>query len=407
MSSRSARPWGRDQKEEAITRVRAALAAVLLACLLVPEATGHATGRNARLDRTRWALQRVIGDMRRSSHEADSVKGHIDRLNARLGALQIKVNRLAQDVATARSDARAAQSRIDSVQTKMDGIRHLALAQAVAVYEQGRTEPMDVLLGSKSLSELGDRMEMLDVAAQSNTSALVDYSRLTARIRFENQKLLGERNEISLRLSAREETTRQISASRTRLRSELASLRHGTKRLEDREKDLAAKSKEIKKAIARHKAMATVAALGVSRRDYIWPLNGGINSPYGPRWGSFHPGIDIDGYTGEPYMAAHSGKVITAGWIDGYGNAIIIDTGGAVENVYGHSTALKVSAGDQVKQGQVIGLVGCTGYCTGPHLHFEVRVNGRYVDPMPFLPNGSGGGHEKNQAAPRFNRTHD
>ncbi|MDQ3878573.1 MAG: M23 family metallopeptidase, partial [Actinomycetota bacterium] len=130
----------------------------------------------------------------------------------------------------------------------------------------------------------------------------------------------------------------------------------------------------------------SVAILGKSTQGFIWPLNGAINSPFGPRWGSFHPGIDIDGYTSEPFVAAKAGVVIEAGWIDGYGNATIIDHGGGLETLYGHQSKLGVHTGERVRQGEIIGYVGCTGYCTGPHLHFEVRVNGAPQDPMKFLP---------------------
>ncbi len=156
--------------------------------------------------------------------------------------------------------------------------------------------------------------------------------------------------------------------------------------MRDRERGLARRSQQLQRTIVAAEADTSVTALGLSRRGYIWPLNGPVTSPYGPRWGSFHPGVDIGGYTGEPYVAAHSGVVVIAGWIEGYGNAIVIDTGGGISNVYGHSSALEVHAGEHVRRGEVIGRVGCTGYCTGPHLHFEVRVDGHHVDPMRYLP---------------------
>lgn len=117
-----------------------------------------------------------------------------------------------------------------------------------------------------------------------------------------------------------------------------------------------------------------------------WPLQGRINSYYGYRWGSFHTGIDIDGDQGDPYTAAASGKVIAAGWSGGYGNMLTLDHGNGVVTRYAHSSKLLVSVGQQVSKGQTIGLVGSTGRSTGPHLHFEVLVNGDTVNPSNYLP---------------------
>lgn len=116
-----------------------------------------------------------------------------------------------------------------------------------------------------------------------------------------------------------------------------------------------------------------------------WPLRGPINSYYGSRKGSFHTGIDVGGDTGEPYSAAASGKVVAAGWSGGYGNMILIDHGNGVLTRYGHSSKLLVSVGQSVSKGQTIGLVGSTGNATGPHLHFEVILNGDTVNPLSYL----------------------
>lgn len=117
-----------------------------------------------------------------------------------------------------------------------------------------------------------------------------------------------------------------------------------------------------------------------------WPLNSHINSYYGYRWGGFHTGIDLAGSTGDPYVAAAAGKVVSAGWGGGYGNCIIIDHGNGIMTRYAHSSKLLVSVGQSVSKGQTIGLVGSTGNATGPHLHFEVIINGDTVNPLNYLP---------------------
>ncbi len=124
----------------------------------------------------------------------------------------------------------------------------------------------------------------------------------------------------------------------------------------------------------------------------IWPLHGYISSPFGWRhnpFGSgweFHKGIDICAYYGAPIRATADGKVEYAGWNDGYGKFVKIYHRDGIETCYGHMSKIIVKAGEYVKKGQVIGYEGCTGLCTGPHLHYEVRINGVAVNPINYLP---------------------
>jgi murein DD-endopeptidase MepM/ murein hydrolase activator NlpD len=123
----------------------------------------------------------------------------------------------------------------------------------------------------------------------------------------------------------------------------------------------------------------------------LWPAAGPMTSAYGyrthPIFGDtrLHAGIDIGAAYGAPVIASDSGSVVFAGVMSGYGNAIVIDHGGGLATTYNHLSAFTVSSGQSVRRGAQIGAVGCTGYCTGPHLHFEVRVDGAPVDPMPYL----------------------
>jgi len=119
---------------------------------------------------------------------------------------------------------------------------------------------------------------------------------------------------------------------------------------------------------------------------FIWPVNGTLNSRFGPRWGSFHSGIDLGVGYGTEVAAAASGQVVLASYSGyGYGNYVIVRHGDGSETVYAHLSSIWVSLGQYVGQGEIIGAVGCTGWCTGPHLHFEVRIGGSPVDPLAYL----------------------
>jgi murein DD-endopeptidase MepM/ murein hydrolase activator NlpD len=122
-----------------------------------------------------------------------------------------------------------------------------------------------------------------------------------------------------------------------------------------------------------------------SSAGFIWPTSGTLTSGFGWRWGRMHEGIDIAAPTGTPISASASGTVIHAGWMGGYGNLVVIDHGNGLATAYGHQSSIAVASGTYVSQGQTIGYVGSTGHSTGPHLHFEVRVNGSPVDPLGYL----------------------
>jgi murein DD-endopeptidase MepM/ murein hydrolase activator NlpD/predicted transposase YbfD/YdcC len=147
-------------------------------------------------------------------------------------------------------------------------------------------------------------------------------------------------------------------------------------------------SKPVKQVVAKGQVQRPVyvASRGSgSIHGLKWPLSGRITSYYGYRSGGFHTGIDIDGSTGQPFVAAAGGKVAFSGWSGGYGYCIIINHGNGVATRYAHASKLYVSVGNTVKQGQTIGLVGSTGRSTGSHLHFEVIINGSTVNPLNYL----------------------
>lgn len=126
----------------------------------------------------------------------------------------------------------------------------------------------------------------------------------------------------------------------------------------------------------------------ISAAPDVWllPVHGyQFTSPFGQRWGRLHAGVDMSLPEGTPYHAAKAGVVTLARWHGGYGNAVIVDHGGGIETVYGHASKLLVKEGQRVEAGQVLGLIGNTGYSFGAHLHFEIHINGRPTDPVPYL----------------------
>jgi murein DD-endopeptidase MepM/ murein hydrolase activator NlpD len=127
--------------------------------------------------------------------------------------------------------------------------------------------------------------------------------------------------------------------------------------------------------------LSTTATAG----GFVWPARGLLTSRYGWRYRRHHDGVDLAAPHGSPIYAARAGRVVFAGWYYGYGRAVIIEHGGGLTTLYGHASSLLVRTGETVRRGQVIARIGCTGRCSGPHLHFEVRIGGRAVNPLRYL----------------------
>ena len=178
-----------------------------------------------------------------------------------------------------------------------------------------------------------------------------------------------------------------LSSARDQQQEAASQLHESLKEMVDESDSLQQSSAALAAKIQEAQSSSTPST--ASSSGLIWPVNGPVASPFGYRCLEglcrMHEGIDIGVGYGTPIHAAASGTVIEAAWEGGYGNLIVIDHGGSIATAYGHQSSFAVGGGAHVSQGQLIGYVGCTGRCFGPHLHFEVRVNGAAVDPLGYL----------------------
>lgn len=363
---------------------RGLLAATLIGTLLVP--VGSIANPKKKVPALRKELKGFRQQREATEKKASGLRDEIDEVNAELTSLQMAINDLNDNLKDARADVKGAEEQIAEVQDEIDEVQAPATAQAVALYKAGATEVLDVLLGSGSLAELDDKVEMLGIAAEESTSDLVRYSRLQVRIRTLNADLFNRRDRLEQLHEERSEQMARQSMLRSDLRDNFKRLRKRAGKLHNKETITARHIAKITGDLSVLQETQSVSSIGSSSSGYIWPLNGPVTSYYGSRWGRTHSGIDIDGYTGQPIVAAKGGRVVLASYYSGYGYSVIIDHGGGYATMYAHLSQVGTSKGATVSQGSQIGYVGCTGSCTGDHLHFEVRVNGSPTDPMPFLP---------------------
>ena len=363
---------------------RAAIVATLLCTTLIP-AVGSiaAPSRLEKIEAERQALEAKI---EAGEEKAGTLQEEIDDLNRNITTLQMAINRLDARITEIESRVRTAQARIDETQAEIDKIKKVATEQAVALYKAGSTDAIDALLNSESLAELDSRAELLGVAAQENTGALIRYGRLRVEVRAAHRELFNIQQELTAEMKSRAVAKARLAKDKVKLNANLAALNERQQNRRNREGDLQDAADRITGNIQAIAARNAVEKLGTSSSGFIWPINGSVTSPYGYRWGRQHTGIDIDGYTGQPIVAVKEGKVILASYYYGYGLTVLVDHGGGYVTLYAHQSRTAANVGESVEQGDVIGYVGCTGSCTGDHVHFEVRVNGEPRDPMLYLP---------------------
>lgn len=364
---------------------RTSIVATLLCTLLIP-AAGSLADSDSKLDKIKRDLGHVREAIDAKESKAAPLQDQVDELNDDMIALRNQLTKLDERLAAVEVQVRSAQARIDVTQAKIDKIKDEAVAQAVSLYKAGSTETIDALLNAESISELDARVEMLGVAAEKSTGALIQYGRLRVTIEAQNRELFDKKAELEAIEDEKSKSLSKMREMHDELAGKLSELERKLGELHSHEGDLEAAALKLTQSYEANQAAASAAALGESATGFIWPLNGAITSYYGPRWGSMHTGLDIDGTTGQPIVASKDGVVSMASVYSGYGNAVIVDHGGGIQTLYAHLSAYAVSAGQTVSQGQVVGNVGCTGSCTGDHLHFEVRVNGSPVDPLNYLP---------------------
>jgi murein DD-endopeptidase MepM/ murein hydrolase activator NlpD len=363
---------------------RAWIALTILTTLLVPVTSP--AGTHDKLEELREEREALHNKIEGHEAEADTLQAEAKALNEQMVVLRDALSALDRDISKIESEVRTAQARIDATQADIDKVEGVATKQAVGLYKAGATETLDALLGAKSLAELDDRVEFLGIAAHENTDALIEHNRLQLEIQAQHAALFKTKSELEATRDEQARIYSRLDESHNELKSKLARLEQILGEEHAEEGDMLAAEKDLVGDIRAAQAIRAVTARGISTEGFLWPLNGAINSYYGPRWGRMHTGIDIDGVSGDPIVASKEGQVILAQYYSGYGNAVIIDHGGGVATLYGHLSKFEVSSGQSVPQGEIVGLVGCTGSCTGDHLHFEVRINGSPVDPLKYLP---------------------
>jgi murein DD-endopeptidase MepM/ murein hydrolase activator NlpD len=388
--------------------VLAAAAAVVALC--VPVAFGQSLWdrKNAvdqRIDGLRDSIERAKAKEGVLSSEISDASAQIGALAGDVDVLTSKLSALEADLAAHRTRLARLQARLREQTATLERLtQQHAVAQRrleerlVQLYESNEASELEILLQAQSFSDLLEQLDYFHAIGEQDKEISDTIKRLQGEMRFAKQQTAATKAGVSEATAVLAKKTEEQRAARAALlarQAALAAARDSKQGLlVDVRQQRQADQEDLQAMQAASAAIAAqLAGSGgssgggggtPSSSGFIWPVSGPITSGFGWRWGRMHEGIDIGAPCGTPIRAAASGTIVYAGWMDGYGNIVVIDHGAGMGTAYAHQSVIYIGGGS-VSQGQTIGAVGSTGHSTGCHLHFEVRINGTPVDPLNYL----------------------
>jgi murein DD-endopeptidase MepM/ murein hydrolase activator NlpD len=358
-------------------------------------------------------LARTRAKISTAKKQKASLNDQIAKLDGRLTAIDDQLTRLRDQIGTVDQRLSTTRTKLEVLQEQLRLKRlelkaaenKLTLGQAdfeqrvVIAYKTSDLSYVDVVMAATSFEDLVSRLSVVRDLIGGNNRLVGDYEAQRDSVAREKVAIAEKESGVHKAVADLQQQSDQLAAlqaaqaaqkaaslaMRQQKHTKLAAVNSNLALLEQQENQMLAESSSLTGVIN------GASGGGGGTGSLMWPVSGPVTSPFGWRMHpilhvrKFHTGIDIGVGYGVPIHAADAGTVIYATWMSGYGNVIIIDHGGGISTLYAHQSSLAVGNGAHVSRGQVVGYVGSTGFSTGPHLHFEVRVNGNPVDPMGYL----------------------
>ncbi len=390
--------------------ISAVLALIIFWAPLITEAdeTEELENKKASIDAKAEKAKQKSDELWEKIESVSETKRYLDE-EADVAVADYNEKQAALDETLARIDEN--EIKLQAVEKDYEHKHETLLIRVRDIYVNGQISYLDVLFGANDFADFFTRMDLLKRIIKRDYKLVQEVLKQQEYIKSVRKQLEADKITQS-ELAAKAEEAKEIKLAKVAKQQALIDKMQNDKAVYDRQYDeMMAASEQVAKLIQQSKykppppPVSTGSNPSNSSPDdvevynpapsssggMIWPISGPITSPFGwrthPIFGSqrFHSGLDIGGDYGLPIHAAKAGVVSHAGWIGGYGNTVMIDHGGGIVTLYGHNQSLNVSVGQQVSQGQVIAFCGSTGNSTGPHCHFEVRLNGEPVSPYNYL----------------------
>jgi len=348
-------------------------------------------------------LRRKIAGTRQkifeSNKKAKKVTYQIDVINKKIDDTKQKVAVVTKDIKKVEGNITVLTGQIEQIKKRIAECESYLRKRVVSMYKYGSATEFEVLIYSDGARDAMDNLYLLRKIARQDQMIILELSEQKQRFSDTHAKLNTQKGVLK-------EKNKELNVQHAELKIAVGEKEIALKQIQKEKAIYIAQQKEFEKAAqalqgtikrllaakrAKNKKSSAPTVVYYKGGKIAWPVQGRITSEYGTRIHPVfktklkHSGLDIAAPTGTPIAAASTGEVLYAGTMRGYGNVVILDHGGDLTTVYGHMSKIACSENQKVTKGSIIGYVGSTGISTGPHLHFEVRVNGNTVDPMSYL----------------------
>jgi murein DD-endopeptidase MepM/ murein hydrolase activator NlpD len=358
----------------------------------------------AKVEAAKKAERTLVSQINDSDKRRELLETQVKIAEAELGKAREELARIANRLAKLDAQVEAKTVELEGMLGDLYTQQQI-MSDRVADFYMNAPTQLAVTAGAVDIGDLIDIQNFAISVMESDReigAKLLEQKDAVAERRAEIQ---AAQEEVAAHHARQEQVTQRLAHARERRASAVAAVQEEIQTKESllgKVKERRAEYERIIRSYERESAKiesflrsqgstSTGGAIRGKGGYLVWPVSGRITSPYGWRTHpiyksrAFHTGIDIGAGSGVPIDSARSGRVIDAGYKGAYGLAVVVDHGEGIATLYAHMSSISVSTGQQVSTGQMVGRVGSTGYSTGPHLHFEVRVNGQHTNPMQWL----------------------
>ena len=352
----------------------------------------EADDKQAELNEVQSQMQKMQERKEKARQKAAAASEGLEEIQSRLNELQAQARELQAKSNALQAKINDNQAQLAKKKAEVEQRKKIYSQRLRQIYINGQVNYLDVLLGAKDFGDFSSRMYLLQKIVSSDIAMLQQLQKDEAEIKSRQEQLDAEMKEIK-------STKAELEAKRARanrLKEQRSYMLYKAQEEEQQSQSeyerLLAISENITAMLRNMESSGGGSSSSGGTGRFMWPCRGEITSYFGwrthPIFGTtkYHSGMDIAVDYGTPIMAADSGTVIYSGWLGGYGYAVMIDHGSGLVTLYAHNQSLNVYEGQYVTKGTCIAYAGSTGYSTGPHCHFEVRLHGEVTEPLNYLP---------------------
>lgn len=385
---------------------RAILLLLILCIAIRPVYASQISEKKSELNEANQNIKKSKDQLETTNAQKQQVQSEMDKLDKRIITIENQIMEIENDLAKKEEQLEVTQKDLEEAITKKDHQYDSTKKRMVHMYKNNKVGYLQIVFSSNNFWEMLNRLHYIKVISQHDKQLLTEYEEQEQVIANKKAVLEEEQKEIELLYKKQIGVKAELDDARAEKNKMLGVLDNKAQGLHAKLEEMEEISKDLEKEINRLVAEnAKKIAEENARKNkkntpvkytggqFGWPVPGyySLSSEYNPRESpisgeyEFHQGIDIPAPYGRSVAAAADGVVITAGWVRGFGNTIMIDHGSGIVSIYGHNSSLVASTGQYIKKGEQVARIGSTGYSTGNHCHFEVRVNGRHTSPWNYL----------------------